>query len=75
MGYQFLQTGRIQDALAVFQLNAADFPDDPTSQYQLGEAYRFTGQPKEAAVQYRRTLKLDPDYPQVAARLEAVGGS
>jgi len=72
VGYQFLQTGRIQDALAVFQLNAADFPDDPTSQYQLGEAYRFTGQPKEAAVQYRKTLKLDPAYPQAAARLKAV---
>lgn len=73
VGYQFLQTGRIQDALILFRLNAADFPDDPTSQYQLGEAYRFTGQPKEAAAQYRKTLQLDPDFPQTAARLKAVG--
>ncbi|MEZ4411760.1 MAG: tetratricopeptide repeat protein [Gemmatimonadales bacterium] len=74
VGYQFLQTGRIQDALAVFRLNATDFPDDPTSQYQLGEAYRFTGQPEQAAAQYRTTLRLDPNYPQAAARLKAVGG-
>jgi tetratricopeptide (TPR) repeat protein len=74
VGYQFLQAGRIQDALAVFRLNATDFPDDPTSQYQLGEAYRFTGQPKPAAAQYKKTLQLDPNYPQAAARLKAVGG-
>jgi hypothetical protein len=38
VGYQFLQSGRVQDALVVFRLNAADFPNDATSQYQLGEA-------------------------------------
>jgi tetratricopeptide (TPR) repeat protein len=72
VGYQFLQSGRVQDALVVFRLNAADFPNDATSQYQLGEAYRFTGQPELAATQYEKTLKLQPDFPQAAARLEVV---
>jgi len=72
VGYQFLQTGRIQDALAVFRLNAAANPDDPVSQYQLGEAYRFTGQPKAAAAQYQKALTLDPNYTVARERLAAV---
>ncbi len=74
VGYQFLQTRRIQDALAIFRLNATDHPDDPTSQYQLGEAFRFTGQADQAAAQYEKTLRLDPQHPLAGERLKAVKG-
>lgn len=74
VGYQFLQTRRIQDALAIFRLNATDHPDDPTSQYQLGEAFRFTGQTDQAATQYEKTLRLDPHHPLAGERLKAVKG-
>jgi len=73
-GYQFLQTRRPAEALAVFQLNARDFPDHAVSQFQLGEAYRYTGQPARAAEQYRKTLDLDPDHALARNRLAAVGG-
>jgi predicted TPR repeat methyltransferase len=42
--------------------------------YNLGEAYRFTGQPDQAAARYREVLVLDPDHPLAAARLELVTG-
>lgn len=73
-GYQFLQTRRIQDALAIFRLNATDHPDDATSQYQLGETFRFTGQLDQSAVQYEKTLRLDPKHPLAGERLKAVKG-
>ena len=60
--------------LSLFRLNAESHPDDASAQYHLGEAYRFTGQPEEAARQYRRTLDLDPEFPQAAQRLEMVTG-
>jgi hypothetical protein len=74
IGYQFLQTQRIQDALVVFRLNAEDFPEHAASQYHLGEAYRFTGQPDLAAPQYEKTLRLDPEHPLAGDRLKAVKG-
>ncbi len=60
------------EALALFRLNAEDHPGDATSQYQLGEAYRFTGQPDQAAAQYRKTLAIDPDHALAKNRLAAV---
>ena len=74
VGYQFLQTQRVPDALTVFRLNAEDFPEHVASQYHLGEAYRFTGQPDLAATQYEKTLRLDPDHPLAGDRLRAVRG-
>ena len=72
--FQFLSGNRVADAMALFELNAADHPDDPASQYSLGEAYRFTGQPERAADQYERVLELAPDHALAAQRLEAVRG-
>lgn len=73
-GYRFLSTRRVGAGLSLFRLNAESHPDDASAQYHLGEAYRFTGQPEEAARQYRRTLELDPEFPQAVQRLEMVTG-
>jgi hypothetical protein len=72
--YQLLSTGGITAALALFGANAERHAEDSSSAYHLGEAYRFTGQPERAAAQYRRVLKLDPEYPQAAERLKLVEG-
>ncbi len=75
VGYRFLSGGRAAAGVAVFELNAKDHPDDPNSQFQLGEAYRYTGQRDRAVRQYERVLALAPDHPQAAARLALVRGS
>ncbi len=71
--YRYLSGQRVPEALALFRLNADDHPADATSQYQLGEAYRFTGQPDQAAAQYRKTLAIDPGHALAKNRLAAVG--
>jgi hypothetical protein len=73
-GYRLLSTRRVAAAVALFELNAEHHAEDAASAYHLGEAYRFTGQPQKAAAQYRRTLELDPDFPQAAERLMLVEG-
>ena len=73
--YQWLSGGRFAEALALFQLNAASHPDDPGSQFHLGEAFRYTGQGPLAVEQYQRTLEIDPDFAQARARLELVQGN
>lgn len=60
------------DAVTLFELNASTFTDDANPQFQLGEAYRYTGQNEASAAQHRRALELDPDHPQAASRLAQV---
>jgi len=74
VGYRFLSGGRVPAAVAVFELNAEEHPDDANSQFHLGEAYRYTGQTDRAVEQYQRVLLLDPNHPQASARLASVRG-
>lgn len=74
LGYQWLTAGRIAEGLALFALNADQFPDDANALFHYGESFRYTGQPGPAAEQYRRVLALDPEHPQAAARLAEVAG-
>jgi len=72
LGYQWLSAGRVGAGVTLFRLNAETFSDDPNAQFHLGEAFRYTGRPREAAAQYRRVLQLDPEHPTAAARLAQV---
>lgn len=72
--YAIFTPARNADAIAIFELTAADHPDDANAQYHLGEAYRYTGQGDKAADLYRRVLKLQPDHPSAGTRLAAVEG-
>jgi len=72
--YAFLSGGRVGDGVALLRLNAESYPEDATAQFHLGEGYRYTGRPEEAAAQYRRVLELAPEHGQAAARLEMVAG-
>lgn len=74
LAFRWLSTGRVAHAVALAEVNAESHPDDPASQFNLGEIYRYTGQPERAAAQYERTLALSPDHPQAAARLARVRG-
>ncbi|MDX1642866.1 MAG: tetratricopeptide repeat protein [Thermoanaerobaculia bacterium] len=72
-GYRHLSGGQIPAALAIFRLNAEANPEVPAAQYNLGEAYRYTGQTEAAIVQYERTLALDPEHRLARSRLAQLG--
>ena len=73
-GYSFLRERKITEAVAIFELNARANPGVAVAQYQLGEAYRYSGRTEEARSQYRRALEIEPGHQQAAARLQQIEG-
>lgn len=59
-GYELLAAGRLDPAIAVFELNAADHPRSANAQDSLGEAYLAAGDRKRAIRSYEKALELDP---------------
>jgi DNA-binding beta-propeller fold protein YncE len=72
-GYLHLSSGRIAEALAFFRLNAESYPQVAAAQYQLGEAYRYTGQNDAAIAQYNKALELDAEHEAARSRLVQLG--
>ena len=60
VGYNLLQRGRVQDAIAVFQRNVERFPASFNVYDSLGEAYAAAGDREQAIANYQRSLDLNP---------------
>lgn len=59
-GYRLLSTGRAKDALAIFQLVVAKFPNSANAEDSLAQAYHVVGDTRNSILHYRRVLQLDP---------------
>lgn len=59
-GYQLLQVGKIDQALALLKLNAESYPESSNVYDSLGEAYMIKGNKDEAILNYEKSLKLNP---------------
>ncbi len=71
--YRYLSSMQIPEALQFFAMNADSNPESVAAQYQLGEAYRYTGQADKAVEQYRKALALDADHQLSQSRLAQLG--
>lgn len=60
LGYRYLQGGRTAEALAVFELNAAAFPESWNAWDSLAEAYYFSDDLDKAEQYYSRSVELNP---------------
>ncbi len=74
-GYNLLRHDRPEDALRVFQLNSAVFPESANTWDSLGEAYMTLDRNDEAIQSYRKSLALNPDNGNAKRMLEQLGGS
>ncbi|CAM4302555.1 serine hydrolase domain-containing protein [Gillisia hiemivivida] len=61
LGYQFLQAGQMNEAIAVFKLNVAEFPESSNVYDSLGEAYMETGNKELAILNYKKSIEMDPN--------------
>lgn len=61
LGYQFLQAGELNKAIAIFKLNVAEFPESSNVYDSLGEAYMEAGNKELAILNYKRSVEMDPD--------------
>ena len=59
-GYQLLQVGKVDLAIAVLKLNAESYPQSANVYDSMGEAYMIKGNKEEALSKYEKSLKLNP---------------
>ncbi len=61
LGYRYLGEGRLDDAIAVFEMNAKHFPESWNVYDSLGEACAAKGDTGRAIELYRRSVEINPD--------------
>ena len=70
LGYEFLATNMINDAIEILKLNADAYPNSSNVYDGLGEAYMKNGDNELAIKNYKMSLKLDPSNANAAAMLK-----
>jgi CubicO group peptidase (beta-lactamase class C family) len=60
LGYSLLREKKIDAAIAVFKVNVVLYPQSSNAYDSLGEAYLASGDKDQAAVNYKKSLDLDP---------------
>jgi tetratricopeptide (TPR) repeat protein len=65
-GYGLLQRGQVEDAVAVFKMNAEAYPASANTWDSLAEAYVAAGDTEHATECYRKVLEVLPDDPRVS---------
>ena len=60
LGYNCLNQGRMDDAIALFKLNVEEHPESSNVYDSLGEAYFVQGNYDQAARYYKESLKRNP---------------
>ena len=63
LGYQLLQSDRLNDALEIFKLNTELFPDIANCWDSYGEALLKKGDKSAALSAYKKALSIRPDLP------------
>ena len=63
LGHDLLRNGRVDEAIAVFELNVREYPDAWRPRDSLGDAYRAAGETERAIESYRKSLDLNPASP------------
>jgi hypothetical protein len=73
-GYELLGEGKAADAVAVFRLNAEQFPESGNVWDSLGEGLLAAGQREEAIEAYEKSLELDPENDNAREKLREIRG-
>jgi 3-oxoadipate enol-lactonase len=60
VGYRFLQSGKIKEAIELFRLNTIAYPDSWNVYDSLGEAYLKDGQKELALKNYEESVRRNP---------------
>jgi CubicO group peptidase (beta-lactamase class C family) len=60
LGYSLLQSGRTDDAIAIFKLNVESFPKSSNPYDSLAEAYAAKGEKELAIKNYAHSIELNP---------------
>ena len=70
LGYRLLNMKKVGEAIEIFKLNAATYPQSPNVYDSLGEAYMTNGDEAQAIRNYQRALELNPQNTNAAETLK-----
>ncbi|HEY8561119.1 MAG TPA: serine hydrolase [Pyrinomonadaceae bacterium] len=70
LGYDLLRARKTAEAIAVFRLNAEDFPASANVWDSLAEAYMINGDIEKAIENYKKSLALNPNNKGAAERIK-----
>ncbi|WP_400078809.1 amidohydrolase family protein [Winogradskyella sp. R77965] len=70
LGYLYLQSGKAEEAIAVFEMNVTPFPGSWNVYDSLGEAYLAVGDKERAKLNYKKSLELNPESSSGIAALK-----
>jgi len=73
LGYDWMNRGKIPEAIEVFKLNVAVFPQSFNVYDSLGEGYMKQGDKQNAINNYRKSLEINPANENAAAMLKQLG--
>jgi tetratricopeptide (TPR) repeat protein len=72
LGYKFLNEGKQNEALEIFKLNVAEYPESFNVYDSLGEAYMKMRNKDEAIKNYQKSLELNPKNDNAKKMLEKI---
>ncbi|MDY8135093.1 serine hydrolase [Aquimarina sp. 2201CG5-10] len=72
LGYELLRNGNVQNAIRVFQLAISEFPNNANVYDSLGEAFYTNEQYELALINYRKSLKLNPESESAKKMIEKI---
>lgn len=69
--YQVMQEpGKVNEAIALFQLNVSNYPSSPNAYDGLGDGYASAGNAEKAKACYKKELELDPNNEAAKAKIK-----
>jgi tetratricopeptide (TPR) repeat protein len=75
LGYKLLAMKKVKEAIEIFKLNVAAYPQSANVYDSLGEAYMTAGDRELAVSNYRRSLELDPRNTNAVEMLKKLGAN
>jgi putative CocE/NonD family hydrolase len=61
LGYEYVNEGRVEEAIEIFKLNVMAYPDASNTYDSLGEAYMMHGDIEQAIANYKKSVELNPE--------------
>ncbi len=75
LGSEWMNKGRVAEAIEVFKLNLEAFPESSGAFTSLGSAYLNSGDEELAASCFRKSIEMNPDNERAAHMLQELEGS
>jgi tetratricopeptide (TPR) repeat protein len=73
LGYEFVGSGRMPQAIQVFRLNTRAYPRSANTYDSLAETLLTAGYRDAAVATYRRALEVEPGFPPSTQALQRLG--